>query len=392
MPLGNNDPWGRGTGGGGNLEETLSRLLQAVRSVKAIGPIIVAAVVFVVWMGSGVYVVGPGEQGVVRQFGKVIKKTSAGLNYRFPWPVQAHNVVNVEAVRTLDLGVSSAPVPDQFGRVRPASSSSLMLTGDENIVDAKLIVQYRVKDPVKFLFRLRAPESTLRAATEVALRSRVGNTTVDEVLTVGRAKVEQETRRFLQQLMDTYQSGILITAVKLQAVDAPEQVKDAFHEVVRAREDREKLIRQAEGYKEDLIPKARGEAQQIIRAAEAYMEERILRAAGDTARFTSMLVQYRKAPRVTRQRLHLETMERILPEVEKIILDSKGGNIVPLLPLKDITIMQRGSLADQASGSLAYQDRGSRTEQERDSQTEQERGSQTEQERGSLSRTYQRWR
>jgi len=173
------------------------------------------------------------------------------------------------------------------------------------------------------------------------VRSRVGNTTVDEVLTVGRARVQDETREFLQQLMDTYQSGLLITAVKLQTVDAPDQVKDAFNEVVRAREDKEKLVRQAEGYREDLIPKARGEAQEIIRAAEAFKEERILRARGDAARFNSVLAEYKKAPGVTRERLHLETMERVLPEVEKVILESEGkGGVVPLLPLKDFTIKQ----------------------------------------------------
>ncbi|MEE9550772.1 MAG: FtsH protease activity modulator HflK, partial [Candidatus Binatia bacterium] len=205
-----------------------------------------------------------------------------------------------------------------------------------------LIVQYRIKEPVKFLFRLQNPIGTLRAATEIALRSRVGNTTVDEVLTVGRAKVQEETRAFLQKLMDTYESGILITAVKLQTVDAPDQVKDAFHEVVRAREDREKLVRQAEGYREDLIPKSRGKAREIIRGAEAYKEERILRARGDGARFQSVLAEYKKAPKVTRERLHLETLERVLPTVDKIIVDPKGGGgVLPILPLKGLTGLQQ---------------------------------------------------
>ncbi|MFQ5849373.1 MAG: FtsH protease activity modulator HflK [Candidatus Binatia bacterium] len=320
----------------GSWEEVLSRLPKLPRFMKAGIPGIVAALILIIWAASGIYVVGPGEQGVIRRFGKVIRKTSAGLNYHLPWPIEQRDVINVERIRPLEVGFRST----RRGAIRPVPAESLMLTGDENIVDAKLIVQYRVKDPVKVLFRLRDPISTLRAATEVALRSRVGNTTVDEVLTVGRAKAQDETREFLQQLMDTYQSGILITAVKLQTVDAPEQVKDAFHEVVRAREDREKLIRQAEGYREDLIPKARGEAQEIIRAAEAYKEERILRARGDAARFTAVLAEYRKAPVVTRERLHLETLERVLPDVEKIILDTKGGGVVPLLPLKDITIKQ----------------------------------------------------
>lgn len=329
---GSNGPWGKRN----EWEELLAKLPQLPKFMKAGIPGLIMILIIVIWAATGVYVVGPGEQGVVRQFGKVVKKTTAGLNYHLPWPIQQRDVVNVERIRRLEVGFRS--IPRRPGLTRPVPIESLMLTGDENIVDAQMIVQYRIKDPVDFLFRLRNPISTLRAATEVALRSRVGNTTVDDVLTVGRAKVQDETREFLQQLMDTYESGILITAVKLQAVDAPEQVKDAFNEVVRAREDREKLVRQAEGYREDLIPKARGEGQQIIRAAEAYKEERILRAKGDAARFNSVYKEYRKAPGVTRERLHLETMERILPEVEKFIFGKDVGGVLPFLPLKDLTI------------------------------------------------------
>ena len=329
---GSNGPWGKRN----DWEELLSKLPQLPKFMKAGIPGLIMILILVIWAASGIYVVGPGEQGVVRQFGKVIKKTTSGLNYHIPWPVQQRDVVNVQRIRRLEVGFRS--IPRRPGITRPVPIESLMLTGDENIVDAEMIVQYRIKDPVNYLFRLRDPVSTMRAATEVALRSRVGNTTVDEVLTVGRAKVQDETREFLQRLMDTYESGLLVTAVKLQTVDAPEQVKDAFNEVVRAREDKEKLVRQAEGYREDLIPKARGEAQQIIRAAEAYKEERILRAKGDAARFNSVYAEYRKAPEVTRERLHLETMERVLPTVEKFIFGKDVGRVLPFLPLKDLTI------------------------------------------------------
>lgn len=330
---------GRWPGGGGDWDELRSRLPRLPQFSRryVVGVVIV---VLAIWLGSGFYIVGPGEQGVVRQFGKVVKKTSAGLNYRLPWPTQVADVVNVERIQRLEVGFRSDP--QRPGSTSTVPREALMLTGDENIVDAQIIVQYRIKDPIPFLFRIQDPIGTLRAATEVALRSRVGNTNIDEVLTVGRVKVQEETRDFLQQLMDTYESGILITAVKLQTVDAPDQVKDAFHEVVRAREDREKLINQTRGYREDLIPKARGEAQQIIRAAEAYKEERMLKARGDAARFDAVLAEYRKGPRVTRERLHLETLERVLPNVEKIVLGEKGGgNVVPLLPLKDLTIRQQ---------------------------------------------------
>lgn len=337
---GGNGPWSRG----GEWEEFLSRLPKLPGFMRGVGlPGIIVTVVLIVWVASGIYIVGPGEQGVVRQFGRVIQPpTGAGLNYHWPWPFQQVDVINVERIRRLEVGFRSNPRRPSL--VRPVPAESQMLTGDENIVDVQLIVQYRIKDPGKFLFRLRDPVTTLRAAIEIAVRSSVGNTTVDEVLTVGRARVQDETRKFLQQLMNTYESGILITAVKLQTVDAPEQVKDAFNEVVRAREDKEKLVRQAEGYREDLIPKARGEAQEIIRAAEAYKEERILRARGDAARFNSVLAEYIKAPGVTRERLHLETLERVLPEVEKIILQSEGkGGVVPLLPLKSFNFPQAPS-------------------------------------------------
>lgn len=308
--------WPRG-GAGENREEIWQRFPGFPRFKKTY-LLIGVAVLLALWLASGFYIVGPGEQGVVRQFGKVVKKTTAGLNYRLPWPIQQANVVNVERIQRLEVGFRSDP--RQLGRVRPVPQESLMLTGDENIVDAQLIVQYRIKDPIQYLFRIRDAEGTLRAATEVALRSKVGNTTIDDVLTVGRFKVQEETRGFLQQLMDTYESGLLITEVKLQTVDAPEQVKDAFHEVVRAREDREKLINQARGYREDVIPKARG----------------------DGARFQAILAEYQKAPRVTKERLYLETLEKVLPTVEKIVLDAPAGsNVVPLLPLRDVTILQR---------------------------------------------------
>jgi membrane protease subunit HflK len=212
-----------------------------------------------------------------------------------------------------------------------------MLTGDENIVDAQMIVQYRVEDPVQYLFRLESPERSLHAAAEVALRSMVGASTIDDVLTVGRFKVQENAREFLQRLMTAYQSGLLITEVQLQTVDPPDEVKDAFAEVVRAREDRERLINQARGYREDVLPKARGEAQKLLREAEAYREERVLRAQGDAARFKALAAAYREAPRVTRERLHLEAVEDVLSRTDKVLVDGNAGSgVVPLLPLREL--------------------------------------------------------
>ncbi len=282
------------------------------------------------WLASGIYVVQEGEIGVIRRFGKEVRQSSAGINYRLPWPVETVNKVDVASIRRAEIGFRTNKGPAQ--RTQRAISESLMLTGDENIVDAQMIIQYKVRDPSKFLFRLREPEETLRVAAEVALRSTVGRTTIDDVLTVGRAKVQVETVAFLQKLMDDYVSGILITELKLQVVDPPEQVKDAFHEVVRAREDRERVINQSRGYKEDVIPKARGEAQRILREAEGYKQERILKASGDSARFLALYEEYQKAKKVTRDRLYLETMGRILPRTDKILVDpNANATILPVM-------------------------------------------------------------
>ncbi|PIQ85087.1 MAG: FtsH protease activity modulator HflK [Candidatus Omnitrophica bacterium CG11_big_fil_rev_8_21_14_0_20_45_26] len=283
-----------------------------------------------VWLGSGFYIVNPGEQGVVRQFGREISQAGQGLNYHLPWPIQQVNIVNLEEVRRLEVGFKTIG----SSQVRRHPEEALMLTGDENIVEAQVIVQYRIKDPSKYLFKLYDPEGVLRSATEVALRSSVGQTKIDDVLTTGRNQVQVDTHSFLQRLMDDYQSGILIQEVKLQVVDPPDQVKDAFHEVVRAREDRERLINQAKGYQEDVIPKARGKAEQIIRDAEGYKEERILKAKGDAARFEALYSEYQKAKQVTRDRLQIEAMEHVLSDIHKIIIDpSASKNLVPLLPL-----------------------------------------------------------
>jgi len=283
------------------------------------------------WLGTGIYMVGPGEQGLIRQFGKEVASTGPGLHYHWPWPIQQADVVNLERIRRAEIGFRSGRRFEET-YVQRIPAEALMLTGDANIVEAQMIVQYRVKDPSQYLFKLREPEENLRAAAEVALRSAVGNSTIDEVLTVGRAKVQSETQTLLQQLLDEYQSGLQVTEVRLQVVDPPDQVKDAFHEVVRAREDLERLINQARGYREDLIPKARGEAQKILRAAEAYKEERVLKAQGDADRFRALLVEYQKAPQVTRDRLYLETVSRLFPKIEKTVITDRQG-VMPLLSL-----------------------------------------------------------
>jgi membrane protease subunit HflK len=284
----------------------------------------------VIWLATGFYVVGPGEQGVVLRYGNEVSRTGPGLRYHLPRPIERAEVVNLAVVRRVEVGFRSDP------RYRVVPQEALMLTGDENIVDAQAIVQYRVRDPGQYLFRVRDPDQSLRDATEVALRSVIGRSSIDDAMTLGRVRIQDSARDFLQQLIDTYEAGLLVTELKLQVVDPPEQVKDAFHEVVRAREDRERLINEALGYQEDVIPKARGQVEQIVRAAEAYKAQRLIRAEGDAARFVSVLKEYELAREVTEQRLYLETLQRVLPKAQKIVISPQlEGGVLPFLPLRE---------------------------------------------------------
>ncbi len=284
-----------------------------------------ALLILLVLLGSGVYKVGPGEIGVVRTFGRETTKMGPGLRFRFPL-IQRVDVVNVEQIRRIEVG---------FRDKQPVIDEAQMITGDANIVEVQMIVQYRVIDPTRYLFRLRDPDETLRASAEVALRGVVGRTGIDDVITTGREKVQEETRDWMQQLMDNYESGIRVTEVKLQSIDAPDAVRDAFHEVVRAREEKEKLINQAMGYNADLIPRARGEVRKVVREAEGYREQRVLEAKGDSEKFDATYAEYRKAERVTRQRLYLETMERVLGRTpHKVLVDDRlSKSALPILPL-----------------------------------------------------------
>jgi membrane protease subunit HflK len=303
------------------FERASKRLMQILPKLLRIA----AGLIVVLWLAFGIYSVNPGHVGVVRTFGKETARTKPGLNYRFPWPFQRADVVSVEQIRRIEVG---------FRAGQRVQEEALMLTGDENIVEAQIVVQYRVADPSKFLFRLREPEVALGAATEVALRSTVGSMTIDQVMIEERARVQDDARVFIQRLMDAYESGLVITEVKLQAADPPDAVRDAFHDVVRAREDKEKLINQAKGYQADILPKARGEAQKILREAEGYKEKRVLLAQGEASRFLSVLAEYEKSREVTRDRLYLETMEKILPDTDKVILDGDlGQRLLPLMPL-----------------------------------------------------------
>jgi membrane protease subunit HflK len=303
---------------------------------------IVIGIAAAIWLASGIYVVGPAEVGVVRQFGKFVSLTDPGLNFRLPWPIQAHDIVNVMEERRAEIGFMTVEEPGRPAIHRRVLAEAMMLTGDKNIADVQVLVRYHVVDPVKYLFRAEAPEMALRVNTEVALRSVIGEITIDHAMTVGRPEVAAETWEFLQSLLDDHQTGLHVIGVELQVVDPPDEVREAFYDVVRAEADRERLIREAEGYARDVVPRARGEAAAIVHAARAYKDERIALAEGEAERFIRILEEYQKAPEVTRQRLFLEVIERVLARTEKFIIDpAVGGNLMPFLPLEDLIELER---------------------------------------------------
>lgn len=282
------------------------------------------------YLASGFYMVGPGAKGVVLLFGKFFPPlTEPGLRYRLPLPFMSHEVVDVAKVRRAEIGFRH-----EGSRGGSVPAESLMLTGDENIVDVQLVVQYRVSDPVKFLFGAQAPESALRASAEVALRGVVGESPIEYTMTSGRMEIQTKVGAYLQKLLDTYNTGLQVTQTRLLAVEPPSQVNEAFHDVVRAWEDRERFIQEAQGYREDLLPKARGQAQQEIQEAEAFKAQRVIRAQGDAQRFDAILKEYAKSPDVTRERLYLESVEQFLPHTKKYIMEGgTNSGVLPLLPL-----------------------------------------------------------
>ena len=293
-----------------------------------ITPVIFAGIVL--WLLTGVYIVGPDEVGVVRTFGEFTRVTQSGLNWKFPAPIETANTPKVTEVKRIEIGFRSL----KNGQYRTVEKESLMLTGDENIVDAEMIVQYKIKDPVSYLFNIVEPELTVRQAAEASLRTVVGRNKIDETLTTGKFAIQEETKLQLQAILDKYESGIHVVAVQLQDVSPPKEVIGAFKDVASAKEDKNRMVNQAEGYRNDVIPKARGEAEAMIRDAEGFRDSRVKRAEGDAAKFTTILKEYNKAKTITEKRLYLETMEKVLPDVEKIIVpDKDSGNMLNLLNL-----------------------------------------------------------
>jgi membrane protease subunit HflK len=286
----------------------------------------VASVAVLVWLASGAFIVQEGQTGVVTTFGKFSHVTPAGFNWRWPYPFQNNETVNVSQVRTVEVGYRGSAKTKM-------ASEALMLTEDENIIDIQFAVQYKLKDPVAWLYANRDAEDTVRQVAETAIREIVGRGKMDFVLYEGREKVAADTQQLMQAILDRYNSGAQVTNVTMQGVQPPEQVQAAFDDAVKAGQDRERQKNEGQAYANDIVPKARGAAFRLIQEAEAYRAMTVQNATGDADRFKSVLVEYQKAPAVTRDRMYLDTMQQIFANTSKVMVDSKAGSNLLYLPL-----------------------------------------------------------
>jgi modulator of FtsH protease HflK len=315
-----------------------------------LGVLAVLAAALVIWFGSGFYIVQEGQVGVVTTFGRFTETTTSGFRWRMPWPIQAHEVVDVLSLRTLEVGLRG-----RSDRLKEA----LMLTDDENIVDLHFTVQYRIKEgPLgarDFLFnsrfaRDREPSDVVLQVAESAMREVVGRKTMDSVLYESRQEIADQVRNRMQEMLDRYGTGILISAIAIQNAQPPEQVQAAFDDAVKATQDRERQINEGQAYANDVVPKARGLAARLIQEAEGYRTRVIETAQGDASRFRQVLVEYSKAPAVTRDRLYIETMQQVMTNTTKVLIDTKSNNNVLFLPFDKL--MQQ-ALTDGAAASRA---------------------------------------
>jgi membrane protease subunit HflK len=352
---GGQGPWGGG-GSSGNqppdIEEMLRRsqdkFKKFIPSGKG-GPrriILLILVAAVIWLGTGFYRVQPSEQGVELLFGKFVKTTTPGLNYWFPAPIG--QVFRPDVTNTNITSVGFRQIGTNTSRnssVRDIPEESLMLTGDQNIIDIDYQVQWRIKNAADFLFNIRNPEETVKLASESAIREIIGQNTLEDALAKQRQQVESQTHEVLQKILDSYGAGVFIDSVKLQKVEPPKQVIDAFNDVQRAKQDRERQQNEAQAYANDIIPKAKGEAERMIRGATAYKEKLTREAEGEAKRFLSVYEAYKSGKQVTRSRLFLERMQQVLKDSEKVIIDKGQGGpgVVPYLPLPEIKKRSQGA-------------------------------------------------
>ena len=324
---------GRGSGGGG--------LTPDMRGA-GIGVGLIVAIILFLWLVSGFFIVQEGQTGVVMTFGRYSHMTPAGFNWRWPYPIQSHEIVNVSQVRTVEVGYRSSVRNKQ-------PREALMLTDDENIIDIQFAVQYKLKDAADWVFNNRDQEETVRQVAETAIREIVGRSKMDFVLYEGREKVAMDVAQVMQQILDRYKSGAQITNVTMQGVQPPEQVQAAFDDAVKAGQDRERQKNEGQAYANDVIPKARGAASRLLQEAEAYRARVVANAEGDAARFRQVLVEYQKAPAVTRDRMYMDTMQQIFTNTTKVMVDTKTGSNLLYLPLDKL--ISQAAAGDQAKAA-----------------------------------------
>jgi modulator of FtsH protease HflK len=361
---GGQGPWGGRPGGGQppDLEELLRRSQEKVKRLfpggsgggfggNRRGLVLIPLIVLAIWLASGFYRVQPDEQGVVLRFGEWIKTTQPGLNWHLPSPIETVFTPKVTRVNRVEVGFMGPSEASRSGSARDVPSESLMLTGDENIVDINFVLLWQIKDAGQFLFNVRDPETTVKAVAESVMREIIGKTPIVEATTEGRGAIELAAREQTQQILDDYGAGILVTQVQLQKVDPPSEVIDAFRDVQRAQADRERAQNEAEAFANDILPRARGDAERLLQEAQAYRQEVVARAEGDAQRFVAVYEEYVKAQDVTTRRIYLETMEDVLRDMNKVVIDSSasGAGVVPYLPLPELERRAR----ERASGEPA---------------------------------------
>jgi len=364
-----NDPqWGRRPGGSNqgppdldeiwrNLNRRLNRLLGGkggagdggnsggggpTPAAVGGGAGLLAGLVVVVWIASGFYIVNEGQEGVVLRFGKFVETTQPGPRWHMPYPIESAEVVNVKQVRTIEVGYRNNVKSKVL-------KEALMLTDDENIVDVQFAVQYVLKSPNDYLFNNRGPDDSVLQAAETAIREIVGRNSMDFVIFEGRAEVAARAQKLMQEILDRYGTGISISKVTMQNAQPPEQVQAAFDDAVKAGQDRERQKNEGEAYANDVIPRARGMAARLIQEAEGYRSRVIEQSQGDASRFRQIVVEYNKAPQVTRDRLYIEAMQQIMSNTSKVLVDQRSGSNLLYLPLDKLMQSQSGAAGEPAA-------------------------------------------
>ncbi len=331
----------------------------------------VIGLVAVLWLASGFYIVDQGSRGVVLRFGQHVETTQPGPRWHFPFPIESATVVNLEQVRTVEVGYRTAP---EGGQARSrVLRESLMLTDDENIIDLQFAVQYNLKSVEDYLFNNRAVEEQVRGVAESAIREIVGKSGMDFVLYEGREEIAATARRLMQEILDHYQTGISVVAVTMQNAQPPEQVQAAFDDAVKAGQDLERQKNEGQAYANDVIPRARGMAARLLEEAEAHRQRVVDEAKGNTSRFSQVLAEYERAPQVTRERLYLDMQEQVLSSVSKVVVDQKGGNSLLYLPLDKLLDARATAVPPPMAAAPATEQAGTTPERTRDAFRSRER-------------------